>query len=453
MPGVLFLDDANVGDTVTLLRSDRSFQDCLVQDVGAIGVSSFNARIGAVIPLFGDYETSIIEDDSGLVPPGQVVSQTVFALATPFPHTYFLNPAASANLQKGSDSFPYRSFAFAFTDIASQGITNFQIVCPIGSVITENITIPDGVQCEICTLGTGKVSIVGNIVCTTVAQTVLRLTNVALTGTLSGVASSGGGNFLWATNSNVSGAVNMTGSGGGFWWAICQGLGTTFFGFGGGFASTTNIVGALFAFNFGFTGALSGITQFELNNCRLPVSVSIGGIGGNLVNCIPGNATTITGVGGTIPIEIDGITYKRIIQSGGSLVSLAHKTLMSNASNRRTVNGNLGSTSFTGAGGLVPNALYRASWTLEQTTPGTLGTALPEIRYSNLAGTALIEPIGAASGGLGVGLLVTAAAGTIARGELLFRPNGLGTPTFSLGGVTTAGAFAAELIISYQRVD
>lgn len=55
MVGFLQIDEANPGETVSLLRSDRSLQNLKVATAAAGGVTSFNGRVGAVLPQPGDY--------------------------------------------------------------------------------------------------------------------------------------------------------------------------------------------------------------------------------------------------------------------------------------------------------------------------------------------------------------------------------------------------------------
>lgn len=78
MPGFIRIDDATVGDTVGLLRSDRSIQWFTVVAAAAGGVTSFNARTGAVLPALNDYAASLVQNDSGV--PGADVQDALNAL-------------------------------------------------------------------------------------------------------------------------------------------------------------------------------------------------------------------------------------------------------------------------------------------------------------------------------------------------------------------------------------
>ncbi len=366
-----------------------------------------------------------------------------------FRATYYVDPTSTELPENGSQGAPYTTIAAAFADAVAAGYTGAIVLLPAGASITEaNVTFPSGGgSWEIAGSGLGRTTLVSNITATSVTQSTYRLTNLTVTGTLTGVATSASGNFMWVVTSSISGAVSLTGSGSGFWWGNCVGSGTNFFGFGGSFGSTTSITGSMFAFNWYFTGAISDVTQVEWSNCRLPTSISVGGIGGNIVNCSPAAVSTITGVGGTISVNIDPITYKRFIDVGVTFVSVLVKTLNSNASNQRSVTANLGSTSFTGASGLVPSALYEAVYCAELITQGTAGTAVFEIRYTDLNGVAQTAAINA------TGLLVTAAVGTKSTGMLPFIPNGLTPITFSVSGITTPGSLSINLRIAFRRVD
>jgi hypothetical protein len=89
MAGVLQINDNNIGDTVGLLREDRSVQYLqVVAGGGAGGVTSFNSRVGAILPVVGDYPVGLgLETDGGL---------TQYQLAAVLPNRGTLNVAVDA---------------------------------------------------------------------------------------------------------------------------------------------------------------------------------------------------------------------------------------------------------------------------------------------------------------------------------------------------------------------
>lgn len=60
MVGILQISDANVGDTIGILRADKSIQLCQVVTTAAGGVVSVFGRVGAVVALDNDYTASQI---------------------------------------------------------------------------------------------------------------------------------------------------------------------------------------------------------------------------------------------------------------------------------------------------------------------------------------------------------------------------------------------------------
>lgn len=411
-------------------------------------VSSVFGRIGAVVAATGDYDSDQVDNLSLLS--GAAVSDALDGSIAAFKSQIHINPLSTQAAETGSAAAPFKTAAAALAFAAALALSGAVFVLPASATLTEaTITLPNGGDWEFTSTGTVRASIIGNFVCTTAAQTVLRLTNLAVTGGVSGVASSGAGNFLYIRNTSITGNVNMTGAGGGFWFMLCGSGVTTFFGFGGSIGGTTTVTGGLFGNFYSFTGAISCTSTFEMNGCRIPASITLGAVGGLMINCIPAGASTWLGTGAS-PILVDGTTYRYMLQVGLTLgtagTGVLLKTMDSNASNQRLVAANLGSTSFTGAAGIVPNALYEAVFSMELITAGTAGTAVPEIRYTDLNGAAVVVAIGA-------GLLVTAALGTKAQGVLPFVPNGATTPTFSVSGIVTPGPLSINMRIAYRRVD
>jgi len=64
MAGFLQINDNNPGDTVGLLRADRSVEYLSVATAAAGGVSSWNSRTGDVLPQTGDYAAGQVGNDS-----------------------------------------------------------------------------------------------------------------------------------------------------------------------------------------------------------------------------------------------------------------------------------------------------------------------------------------------------------------------------------------------------
>lgn len=365
---------------------------------------------------------------------------------TPYRATFYVDPAGALTFKNGSQAFPFATIAAAFAAGVALGLSGALIILPPESTVVENITFPNGGDWEVAGGGTGRTSLTGNITCTTAAQTACRLTNLVVSGTCTGVASSGSGNFLFLTNGSIAGAASLTASGAGFWFVICSGLVSTFFSFSGGFLSSVTVTGALLADTWSFIGAINVSSNCSLNGCRLASSsLTVGNLGIEFTACIL-NILTITGTGSS-PVLMDGYTTRWAMQQGLTLVSAVLKTAVANASAQLSIVDNVGSSSFTGGAGLTPVGMYTATAVEELMAAGIAGTAVVNIHYVDMNGAAQIEAITVP------GLLITAALGVKARGTLPFVHNGSTQVTYSVTGIITPGALSINLNVSIRRAN
>jgi hypothetical protein len=331
------------------------------------------------------------------------------------------------------------------------------VLVPPGATITENVTFPNGGNWELRCDGLLNGQLTGNITFATgAAQTVYKVTNMRVTGTVTGAASNAGGNFFYCTCSTISGAVTLTqqAATSGFWWVNIQGnaVANTFV-FAGGISGATSVFGAIFASQWTFAGAITA-GQLILNSCVLPSSFTLdssGTRGVTLTDCIfAGGVNTFTGSGGTATIDVDAATYRNMMFRGVDLVSA---TLQTNKSQLSYINAalvaNVGAGNLNGGANSLhsPAGLYRAMSCMFLTAQGTAGTAVPNIIYTDRGGTLRTLPIA-------TGLLVTAAVGTEDRGNgICFQHNGTTALQSSVTGITTPGAVSINTTITCERVD
>jgi len=463
----------------------------LVVASGAV-VSVFG-RVGAVVAVTGDYTTDQVTNGStvpgasctaaldslqtqvtaalaktisagaGLTGGGALSTNPTLTLsaenqarlAFAFAKTYHVDPAFGGT-PDGAINAPYTSIGAAITAAVAAGLTACRFVIPPNTVFTENVTMPSiaGSWELCCEGGSGGIPvtpvglITGNITCTTAAgQAGFKLTNLSVTGNVSGNAVSGAGNFLYHQGCKISGTVSLTGSGGGFWFHLIQGFGDTQSAFSGNQGATT-VFGGIAADKTDFTGAIdTAASSVQLANCRLPTAITCGGL--DLLACLFVSSSTITGSGSTITVKMDGSTYATALDRGLTLVSAVIKTQNANMSVTRTFANNIGASTLNGGATTIksPPGMYRMSAVLDLLAAGTAGTAQVNAIYVDTQGVTQTLAIPLAT------LLITAAVGTEGRGEVLFYHNGSNGIQYSVTGVVTPGALSAQLVVAAKRVD
>lgn len=228
----------------------------------------------------------------------------------------FIDTAATNAVQNGSQSNPFRTFALAIAASPAAGAIFF---LPPDTTHTESVTFPTAGKWEICCQAMTRAALVGNVVCTSPAQANFRLTNIDLTGTITGVATSAVGNLLYLVNCSVNGNISLTGSGSGFWYASFIGYGANIFGISGSSNGTVTVAGEIFGNNWTFgTGNISCSSLGILVNCNLFTGtnlVSTGNAGWQLQDTSTSHAITVTG-NGVSTITLDDFTYAQFATAG-----------------------------------------------------------------------------------------------------------------------------------------
>ncbi len=372
-------------------------------------------------------------------------------VASPFKAQYYVD-SSFAGVQLGSASNPFTTIAAAFTYAAvTLGLPGATIILPDGGSIVGNVTFPSvGGDWEIRSAGQGRCAIIGTVTATSVPQSFFRLTNIVVTGAVSGDATAAGGNFLYCTNTLLSTTTTLTGTGAGFWWVLFQGNADTQFEFGGGSSGVSSIAGALMVDKWYFGAAVTTWT-FTASNSRLPASLTLNGSSRAVVlqDCIlQGGSMTITGSGGTATVSIDGYTMTEALNRGLTLTSATLKTFNANYSSTQTLAGNLIATTLSGGVSTIKAAagIYRMTATLNLIAAGTTGTLVVNAIYTNLAGVSQTVPIT-------TGLNITAAVGTETAGFIDFWHNGSIGLQFSVTGSVTPGALSYQVAVVAQKLD
>jgi len=441
-----------------------------LKPAGGGGVTSVFGRIGAVLPVTGDYDSDQVDNLSGVS--GSSVSDALDTLASdisafniPFKATYYVNPAF-VGTQTGSQSNPFTTIAAAFAAAAALGLAGAIIRIPPSVTVTENVVFPaTGGNWEIASdvgyLGSSTgARITGTVTCTvTSGLLIARLTSIILTGNLSGDSGAGTFGVLFMEEVRHNGSVTLTVSGIGAWLSAFRGVGSVAgHKMGGSNTLLVSVAGVILASNWVFEGgitegdptAVSAINGSQFRDCqfgtlaRPPVPIGLNGLSLDVLfyDCLFYGVTTFTAGVSNYNIYVDGaslalLIYEGIILSG---TGIQLKTLNANASDRRTLANNLGSTALTS--GRAVDGLYEVVFDATLLVQGTTGLLQLNVIYTDMTGTLVTVPVGGT-------LDITAAVGTKQQGSLSFRHNGAAVPiAFSYTGIVTPGTMSVAASVA-----
>ncbi len=438
------------------------------------GVSSFNGRVGAVLPVASDYNSTQIANVSTV--PGANVSLALdaleaeitlleladIALAQPFRATYYVNPLF-VGVSTGSQSSPFVTIAAAFAAAIAAGYTGCLVLIPPNLNITENVVFPStGGNWEIASVGMGIVAssggsrITGSITCNCTAATQIRLTNISITGNTAGDAANALLSFT-ATSVRQNGSITLTISGTGAISSFFRGLGAPAASKNGG--SNTLLVsvrGQIQAANWVFEG---GITEYSpssftpypgsqfhccwfgsVSGSAIPIGLDANTLNCAFYDCIFVGPTTFTSSVANYVIYMDGASLASLNHPIAGIIlvgtNLLLKTINANSSDRRTLAADLGASSF---GGRNADGLYEAIYDQTLLVAG-IGLLQLNIIYTDMTGTLVTVPVPTT-------LNLAGAVGLKAQGSLVFRHNGAAAPiAFSYTGITPGTASIAASV-------
>jgi hypothetical protein len=408
---------------------------------GALGAQGFQGAQGAT-GATGSGGAQGFQGASGSQ--GFQGAQGVSGTDTPFRATLYVDPL-NTGAQTGSASEPFTSIAAAIAAAPAAGAI---IYLPPLSTVTENVVFPTSGNWEIACQHTGRATISGTVVCTSVAQAQFRLTNLTVTGAVTGDATSSAGNFLYLSQCRLLSTLTLTGSGSGFWFVILVGRATNFFGFGGSIHDAISVYGSIYADAWDFSSTVTFAGQTIFRNTRFSVAAITSAspvlTGVQFYECVFTVATTITGSSHGLSIALDSASMASLLTAGLILAGTATlKTVSSNMSVRGPIANNVGLTNLTAR---APLGLYECSADLTILAAGTLGHAQVNVTYTNMAGATVTMPVGPA-------LDVTGVNGPEASGTYAFSHNGSSAIQYSVTGITTPGALSLSLGVAVKKID
>jgi hypothetical protein len=372
-----------------------------------------------------------------------------------FKSRYFVD-ATFTGVSTGSASNPFTTIAAAFAAGVALGLAGGTIQLPANIAHTENVVFPTTGDWEIVggppyvtnTFGT---QIIGTVTCNTTALARHSLTNLIITGNITG--NSLATSVFAAWNTRINGTLTLTTTGAS-WVAL--------FGGGPGVADpnrltgntigAVNISGRILASDYSFDGGVAdapSVQWSQFRNCRFSNGAyALNGIAGTstrLFDCTFEQAMTFTAAN-NVSIVFGGETMAQLMLRGyltAGAGTITTSTFQSQNTALFNAAGNLGPVSLTGTNAAA--GLYEAIGTIDLTTPGTLGIMSLNITYTSLAGVLQTKAV--------TTLDITSAGGSEGAGSTQFRHNGSTPLQYTVTGVTTPGALAAATAISVRRVD
>ncbi len=423
--------------------------DGAVCSVATVGVYQLDKTSVAAVSA-----PDVIATSAGSGVPGRWLLITGVAISTlvdPFLAEYYVDHTF-VGTSTGSASNPFTTIAAAFAAAVALGLPGATIILPDAGSIVESVVFPSGGgDWEIRSAGRGRSAIIGTVTMTSVPQSFFRLTNVVVTGAVSGVATSSSANLFYCTNSLLSSTLSLTAAGSGVWFALFQGNADTQFVLGGGSSGATTVVGTLSVDKWYFGAAIT-VGIFNASNTRVPASLTLNGSTRSAImqDCIlQGGSMTITGSGGTATVAVDGYTYRDMLFRGLTLVATNLHTENANISQKVTLSGNNISTPLYGGGLSTVKSgagLYRMTVSLNLIVAGTTGNLTANAIYVDLAGVTQTVAMAVLSN-------IAAAPGTAAQGFVDFWHDGSVALAYSITGVVTPGSLSYQVAVAANRLD
>lgn len=229
-----------------------------------------------------------------------------------FGATFYIDPTFTG-LSLGTESNPYKSYTAAIAAAPSTGALMIQ--APYTNTV-ENVTIPAAGNWEARSEAEGGSTITGNVVCPA-GTGLIALTNLVVTGTVTGVSITTGGvhRYLYSTNTVILGAVTLTNSGAGLWSIVGNSPGLSPVEVNGGFAAVSISASIGVFTNEYMGGALSfGTGAYSLFGCSLASGV-LGVVGTLLIEDTTfAVAPTFTGAA---VVTMDGYSHASAVAAGG----------------------------------------------------------------------------------------------------------------------------------------
>lgn len=364
----------------------------------------------------------------------------------PFKGEYYVNSSFTGP-QLGSQSNPFTTVAAAFAFAASVAVTSG--VVNLGQNHTENVVFPATGDWEL--RGTNQsfvaaITLTGTVDITCTATSRRALTNLKVTGTVSG-STTGGASRVRFLNCSLA-AVSLTGVAASFWRASFSGqYQPSTVALGGSASGLVSIQGQLTGFLFTFAGGLTLGTVADVNEfsgCSFVGTIATGVTSTTLkfINKCEWNAGQVFTSVGTSIVQFDGSSWAYLNNVSPTFTGTwSIITIRGNRSERSVIANNKAAAALTSVtAGLAGQMTLTATLTL--LVPGTLGVAVVSVTYTDLTGVVRTKA-------LGVGLNIAGAAGDEFAASITFVSLGPSIG-YDVSGITTPGALSLSVAVNLK---
>jgi len=285
-----------------------------------------------------------------------------------------------------------------------------------------------------------------------------RLTNLTVSGAITGDAVNNGACFFFATNSRLQGATTLTSSGTGTWTIALNGRANAALNSVGGFCQAITVAGIIQTaggWAFQSTVSFSGAVGNNFADCQF-VNGSFTYTGATtcrvfLRNCGFTNAMTFNGSGaGSLTVMTDDVSEKTLMQVGAQYTGTAQAGGYANhftsgaasASFTGTVTTNATLTLTVSSGTLnrLAEGLYEVVFDCTNLAVG-VGTVNLNLTYTDMTGTLVTVPVSIA--GVTQSLNIANAVGTKVAASMPFHHNGdAAVPILAIAGIVSGASIA-----------
>ncbi len=358
--------------------------------------------------------------------------------AQPFRAEYYINPAF-VGVQTGSSENPYTTVAAAFAAALALGITSGILFVPVNATITENIVFPAAggnweIACK-ATWGYFSALINGTIDLSGAATCRRALTNMQVTGAVTGNSPAGTFSRARFYGCAFDSTLTLTSAAGGGWRGSFVGsMPQGGFGLGGFSTGAVSIAGQLEASNWRFNTAPAFRDVAEFWSVGLDVGFSSFNAAqavAFLHDCTAQfNPQVLTASTGSLRVQFDANSANSFAQAGTTIVGAV--TQVVDGSSRLTLAGNSGVIT---VNNVYPESQQTVTVTTTLLVAGTLGAIQPLVTYTDLLGN--LKHVNC-----GPPLDITSAAGTEVTGTITFNQNGATNVQLQMQGVVTPGALS-----------
>jgi len=412
-------------------------------DAGAVALAGTGASGGLLVYLKGVA--------GSLLTWSVTAASWVAAGVAPFLGTYHVDPTFTGT-QTGSESNPFTSYAAAFAFAATALVANGIIYQAPGTNAVENVVFPTTGEWELsaqpgqAALTTG---ITGNVDISATASARRALTNLRITGNITGNCSVGTQRIL-CSGTSTTGTTTLTQTGAGIQ-RLATRSGTSAAAAGGNvqsciFAGATSIAGVFWGSDAIFSTSLSVTATSSFSFCDMPpITSSTGAVALFMTNCSNaiGGPLAFNATSGTLVLKPDYATLSELQRVGTTFTgAVSLKSLINNSS--RSVQ--VGAVGVTPLSAILPAGLmvYEACLTLLANGGTATGNAVLNAVYTDATGTLVTEAVTTA-------LNVAGALGSKARGVLPVTQNGGSAPSFSVTGITVALGLSYQVDVSIRQ--